>query len=436
MIDDIRALRDDLGDLSDWLHSRDIPPPLPPKKEQSVGVQPAAPRRMTPILLAPPSLEQIPGSPSSMSSGLSFLSSHHSDDYSLMESESYPLPASPLYDDSSSPSLTSYSTVPSISPGAYSSPVLPRSPVQAGSPVPSGVSEATVRPTADGLSLNDLRNLLDAIKNQADGLQHGQLATNNMLDELHHRPVTDHAELQEKLDNIENLLNRVLGQTQPPPERLRPETYYSLEPDFDDIESLRRRWDDLTRARHEQPPVAPIPSRPGPDLNDMIADLLAAGPQIPTRDVQQPPALTPLAHRPHIPRRAESPLPTYDLPPRPHTIQPVDFRDGRPRPVPRRSDPLVPGLRPDGHEQPPQVTTRLGDLGRSRPPLPRIIVSQQRFLCRLGVTFLQDGLYDEDASDRAPSAPPNLGGRGDRISQPWYLPRTSVWSLHIAGFLC
>jgi hypothetical protein len=75
VIDNIRAMRDDLGDLSDWLRNRDIPPPLPPKKEQSIGARSVALRKMTPISLAPPSLEQIPGSPSSMSSGLSFLSS-------------------------------------------------------------------------------------------------------------------------------------------------------------------------------------------------------------------------------------------------------------------------------------------------------------------------------------------------------------------------
>jgi hypothetical protein len=168
MIDNIHALRDDLGDLSDWLHSRDIPPPLPPKKEQFVGVQP---RKTTLISLAPPSSERTPGSPGSMPSGLPFLSSHHSDDYNLMESE-------PYHHFTTTLALTSYSTVPSMSPGEYSSPVPPsppRLPVHAASPIPS---KATVRPAdvrSDG-PLNDLRNMLDAIRNQAGGLQHGQLS--------------------------------------------------------------------------------------------------------------------------------------------------------------------------------------------------------------------------------------------------------------------
>src|SRR5438105_3414847 len=37
----------------------------------------------------------------------------------------------------------------------------------------------------------------------------------------------------------------------------------------------------------------------------------------------------------------------------------------------------------------------------------------------------QGPLYDEDASDRTPSAPPRLG-RGDRVSETWYRRRPQV----------
>jgi hypothetical protein len=129
-----------------------------------------------------------------------------------MESESYSLPALPLYDDSSSPPLSSYSSIPSVSP-FFPLRLTLRSKLLHQSLL---VSEATVRPIP---VLPDERSskYVGCYQEPSDGLQHGQLATNNMLDDLRHHPLTDNSELQGKLDTIENLLNRVLGQTHPPP---------------------------------------------------------------------------------------------------------------------------------------------------------------------------------------------------------------------------
>jgi hypothetical protein len=80
---------------------QEMPPPVP-KKDRSVGArtmspQPAQQRirrivpRMIPIPLTPPPMSELgPASPSSLSDSISFLSSHHSDDLSLLESEQYP----------------------------------------------------------------------------------------------------------------------------------------------------------------------------------------------------------------------------------------------------------------------------------------------------------------------------------------------------------
>jgi hypothetical protein len=322
MADGIRAIRDELGDLADYLRSRDIAPPVPPKKERPIGKASVASsdpliasRGMAPIPLSPPPLRaQAPDSPGSISSGLSFLSSHHSDDYSLMESESYP-PRSPPWDTVGPPS--SASSGPSLSSGPQP---------QRASPAHSMASDVTARPR-EGPSLTELRDLINSIRNQTDGLWHGQQATNRMLDDLRdRRPAQpDNSELNEKLDRMEDLLNTVLEQSRArmgPTVDDRPSTFTSQSSSMDDIDRLLQQW----RGRLPQEPAAPIPRGPGPNINEMVAELLATGPQIPPPGVQQPPPLVPLVHRPSVPRRADSPI----EPPRRPRTEPLEGRRQRP----------------------------------------------------------------------------------------------------------
>jgi hypothetical protein len=392
---DVRAIRDELGDLSDYLHTRDIPPPVPQKdlKNQSIGGasvissdRPLGPRGgMTPMSLSPPPMAvRAPASPSSIQSGLSWLSSHDSDDYSLMESEPYPVPwQQPQGSESDS----------SSSPP--SSPREPPSRVPPLSPVPSvSSSEVTVR---DGPSLRALRDILDAIRNQTDGLRNEQVATNRRLDGLA-EPVP---ELNGKLNRLEDLLQNVLEQIRPreglppvePPVSERPESFLQGS-DMSDLDSLRRRWDELTRARQEQQgPAQPTPVRPGPNLNDMVADMLAAGPQIPPPGVLQPPPLALLVHQPFAPHRGDSPFQPTDLPIRPATHEPVDFREGRPHPsrTRRQSDRSGVGVveadepRVDAYPFPhaPGDIFRRPSL-RRRPPVRPVIVgaSSSSFIAR------------------------------------------------------
>ena len=99
-----------------------LPPPPPPKdhvKETDSEISYTQPqvlrdRRLVPLPITPPEERSPLLSPDSLSETMSFLSSHHSDDFSLMEDEPYPYhPPSPsMSPPSSSPesSLSSLST--------------------------------------------------------------------------------------------------------------------------------------------------------------------------------------------------------------------------------------------------------------------------------------------------------------------------------------
>jgi hypothetical protein len=146
LADNIREIKDELMNLSDFLRNQpthvtpvvvDIPPPVPHKdrlvkdrsvEDRSVGgsisissTRPVGPRqgksaavdaRLVPIPLTPPPMRIRPSSPSSISETMSFLSSHHSDDYSLMESEEYP--AYSPYPRAASPSISESSFASSL----------------------------------------------------------------------------------------------------------------------------------------------------------------------------------------------------------------------------------------------------------------------------------------------------------------------------------
>jgi hypothetical protein len=68
-----------------------------------------------------------------------------------------------------------------------------------------------------------------------------------------------------------------------------------------DIDMQHQQWADLQSARTEVP-LQPTPVRPGPNINDMVAEMLATGPQAPHPGIQQPPPMV----RPYVERQVSS----------------------------------------------------------------------------------------------------------------------------------
>jgi hypothetical protein len=403
----VRAIRDELTDLSDFLRSRpavplvEVPPPVP-VKDRSVGQtplpsprpssRPAGPREgsqiaedvprrrpphLVPIPVTPPPLR--PSSPSSLSSSISWLSSHHSDDFSLMEEEPYPgsphwaregesdfsessssspvsLPASPV--SPVSELLMASEESPSLPPTPRSSVISSSLPTsgpymsRTSSPATSTLSSATARP--EDASLANLRNLLEYLRGQTAALQEGQEETKNLLTDLRDQRAVapEMEEFGDKLAKIENLLNDLLSRG---PSRARmpappSDIYESGSETSSALGRLQQRWDELQRGREEREPLhihMPIPLRFGPSLDEQLAELLTSGPPLPPPRVQQPPPLVPLVYRPFTGRR------------RPRSLSPsidADIPD-RPSTFPLRVEPMQlyryprPGIRPSGRHR-------------------------------------------------------------------------------------
>ena len=334
---------------------------------------PPSPSEPKAIYVSPP--RRRGASPETLDDSVSFLSSHHSDDWSLMESESYPaLPRSPSWSSSepsspeSSPSESDVSVRPrsalSIDRGITPSPIQMPIPHPA-SPGGSTVSSATARP----FGLPDIRELLDALRREVENLRNGQDAASRMLDEVRQRPpagVPDHGD---RLGRIESLLQDLLNRPAAPAERAAPppppppppppsgpalpreESEYESSDGGSSLIPLFR--DFLNRSRADVPPMhMPTPRHAGPTLDERLAELAASEPLPPLPPVQAPPPLVPLIYRPG-PRltRPRSTSPTFDvdLPPRPGTVpimEPVMVD----RPVRR------PPLRPAPRPRPPEAT--------------------------------------------------------------------------------
>ena len=415
--DHLGEIQNELRGLADYMHEKEAPAVLPPVqfKDQSVGgdsvispreaipptVTGKASPRLVPIPLTPP--PHRPSPPSSLSSSISFLSSYHSDDLSLMEFEPFiqqppSLSTTPI---SSSPPSSSIQSSPSSSPSSRTLPLTPisqsppssgeylsrtsteitRRPPTSASPTPSVVSSATVRPRAgiDPEALNRIREVLDGVKAQTDDLRDGQLWTNNVLDELRQHCPPDNTELVERLQRLEDLINRLAEAQRHPIAQTPVESLFDSGSDISStIRRLRERWEGLRQ--EPQTLIAPTPVRPRTSLDDMMADLLRP-PQPPAPpQIQPPPAFIPLTFRPDargLRPRSASPTLLTELPPiRPYTVplaEPIMTRDlGRRRPSravrhPRPSalvptplhPPETPVTRPDiGHRAHPDDTGR------------------------------------------------------------------------------
>lgn len=417
----------------------DAAPPVP-MKDVSVGGSsimsglggprdmPRTAPHLIPIPLTPPPFDRIPSPTSSFADSQSFLSSHHSDDFSLLGSESYPMPASPQWSsvtpeeeeeereeeereeeeeeveeeeeevggDNTSSSPTSAGTY--LSETSESSPTRPESssptrPPDSSSPTPtsSTTTTTTARPALPSDPLRHLRDLLDELRNQTGALWDGQVSTNHMLDEMRDRRPEDHTELNQRVRNIEDLLQQMIDRPVPQPTLPTPtpqresrppqESVYSTSSDeTSDLDSLRRRWEEL--ARNRQQIHMPIPVRTGPSLDDQLADLLGAPPVFQPTAVQPPPPLVPFTYHPTSrAARPRSRSPTLDeTPVRPWTapfvVEPVRFNrppGRRPHRVhvrrPPQSDTDWQSER-DGPET-PQEPDRRPELPPSQAPTPR-----------------------------------------------------------------
>ncbi|KAL4251010.1 hypothetical protein ABKN59_006567 [Abortiporus biennis] len=370
----------------------EVPPPVP-HKDVSVGgssIISYGPRDMpTPRIVAPqPRLLTPPpirlASPDTLTETMSFLSSHHSDDISFMESESYPMRAgspmwsesSPSSSESSSPSSPSSPSseatehsISDVSSLSYSPdvqaevPLQVPAPIQVPPPIPraepvsptlSTSSVSTARPVPP-LNIGQLRDMLDRVMNQIADLEAGQNHTHNLLGNLPQPVDSQNQEMCDKLRRIEDMLQRLLAQPQPQPTTIQipmpvpqPATYVpapapppapapqerdELPPPeesevssdvTDDSEFFRRLQTLRDEYRREQPIHMPQPSRPvGPSFEEQLADMLAAPAPPAPQTIQPPPELVPLVYRPG-PRqsRPRSASPTFetDIPRRARSV--------------------------------------------------------------------------------------------------------------------
>ena len=399
--------------------ARATPVPVRPRSIVAEQEQPTPtvhrdiPRIVRAISLSPPPIRaKSPPSPASLSETMSFLSSHHSDDLSLMESESYPmeLPASPSWPSSSpvsSPESSTSSSPTSAPPSSltpseqlsdigHSLPVpvpLPRMrsplgrsptatpPPLSSSPSPSAFSSDTVRPVPT-VTLSTLREGLDAIRQQVAAMLDQQNAANRQLDELRNQPrepapppPVDHwDEFGRRLVVIEASILRLLEREEAPrpraPESIRerePDAESSVQPDWQDVfgDILRDR---AAEPRIGEPPVivAPVPSRPGgPSFDEQLMEILMAPPPSTQQQVHPPPPLIPLIYRPGPRARPRSTSPRFeaDIRPRPSSFplsQPT-----APHVRPRAAQPRAPPIRvqrPPASEVPPSEVETQADM--------------------------------------------------------------------------
>ncbi|KAI0943617.1 hypothetical protein AcW1_002739 [Taiwanofungus camphoratus] len=432
--------------LTDLLHSlsrdraAELPPPVP-RKDRSVGGStvsslgrptPAGPRdrpRLIPIPLSP-FPERIP-SPDTLTETMSFLSSHHSDDLSLLESEVYPAaspswPSSPSSSPESSPQSSSISIRPRSSPTSVFSPSLPPS-----SPTPSSTSSGTARPAVP-VNLSDLREQLGELRREVATMQDGQNIANETLREIDNRLAGQ--DMTECCRRIEDALQRLLELAQHPQPPTRDDVSESIPPSGSDDMSFLADW---TRLREDStvrdaPQIhMPIPVRIGPSLDEQLADIMATGAPPVQHPVHFPPPLIPLVYRPgpRVSRpRSASPIYETDLPPRPGTypiMEPVRFeRPSRrvPRVGPRRR--FVPPPISEGEDQfTPRVVpwgpddVRRPDPGESDIDFLRAVQDRRRG------RGAPDGFFTRRAderfpTDRPPTAPADLGPAAPRPGAP------------------
>ncbi|KAJ6463887.1 hypothetical protein C8R45DRAFT_502593 [Mycena sanguinolenta] len=383
----VRALRNELRDLADFLHrpaSRSpspmphAPSPMPaaptlvpePEPEPARSLSPASPPAPAePIItyLEPP---QSPTWTTTVSRSNSWLSSHYSDDDIWDEQSSSsdsgippdsqtppvveerePTPTGPEY---SPATIYPYTTTSTADPGSSESsgrPYPPSSPYPSSTSSSSSSSSTTTARQSNVLDdinrvVNDLAALgatyspiLNNIRGTADGLWQAQASTNHSLDRLRER----HTELNDRMARIEDLLQSLVDRPVPPPQSpqlpLPPPSETSTSGSIpDDLYSLLRRPISPNELRRPVP-VAPAPGR---SFAQQLDDLLSsAGTGAPLEPAERPPDVIPFQYdvqaRGLRPRSRVGITVPAGPPRRPRTV-PATTTYGRP-PVTRLADP-------------------------------------------------------------------------------------------------
>lgn len=458
--ENVRIIRDELYDLSEYIRTHLVETerverivvaerpesPSVPHRDQSVGVitdhrdqsvgaittlrdQSVSARsvvsepRPTPVgpRLQRPGLVPIPISPPpvrspsmiSMTSELTFLSSPHSDDFSLFDGDEEYAEIQPLSPGwPSEPSSPSSDLTPSIISSSESSPgptlsltstestptPPPSSPTPSMESTESSVTARPIRPV-DDITMTTIRDMLTQVREQTTALWDGQASTNEMLDELRQarQPPPDNTEVLDRLHHIETLIETLLSTRQDTTQRdqrvaeegtetvqisetieresrrqeerrRREEGSVSESEDSQaDAESLLSRWREMLRGRDRGrlPLHMPTPRPVGPSLDEQLMELLNIPPAPVPSDIQPPPQLIPFVYQP-APRRSRSrstsPVLRRDSAPpfrQPPIWTPeVLHRPLQPPPRPRR--PLTRAERPPPpeeryHDEPPVI---------------------------------------------------------------------------------
>ena len=384
VIDNVRALRQELQDLADFLHRTPSPPtpvvrfepqetreetPIPQRPVPMVDVSVG---RTTPMPPVPQYLPLPPATPASLSRATSnassfnsYLSSHHSDD-DLYDEPIYALSSPPLsiFDDdvgstADSPTSSGSSSlgpssaewlpaepVPevrapsipreSISPQERELPLPPESPLvepslQRERPLPPQPAVSVLSETSTGPS-EDLLHSLGNIRDQLRALEDGQDAAHNLLMSLLRRPEDPTVELADRLRRIEDLVQALVDQGHPrgpeitqdvPPPPPEPASSFEPEGSVSDSDSLGYLGSLLGRLTRDGPfmPI-PVTARQGPTMVQQLDEILSSADPIPVVGVEQPPNVDPFVYRPvERGQRARSESPvSFSLPLRPGTV--------------------------------------------------------------------------------------------------------------------
>ncbi|KAF8556599.1 hypothetical protein OG21DRAFT_1482945 [Imleria badia] len=473
--ENVRIIRDELYDLSEYVRTHLVEtervvvmeperpePPAVFRRDQSVTamsvvserrdrsvdvmsvaseprVTPAGPRShpgLRPMLLSPPPTRAL--SVSSRSSVSSFLSSHHSNDFSLLgldEVEVEMAPSSPAWQ--SEPSSPSSDLTPSIISSSESSPG-PTLSLTSSSSSPTPPPSSPTPSTESTDSSETARQVWEQTMAlwEVDWLNHIKTLIETLINSQQEIPQRDRRDRQGALEETETI--HVTDTTQRVTRHRAEDSVSELEDFQTDVESLLSRWRDMARGRDRDhiPIQVPVLHRAGPSLDEQLMELLNVPPAPVPSDIQPPPQLIPFVYQP-APRpsrsRSTSPVLRRDSAPpfREPFWTPETLHQPPLQPRPRARPPLRHPPRPE----PPQGTVPVIPepiRHRTRTPRPEHDMHdappshreptpgpERRPSVRPPGPFLPESLYDDQR--RPPTAPAHLGG-GDPPpgSTSWY----------------
>ncbi|KAK1227533.1 hypothetical protein PQX77_009440 [Marasmius sp. AFHP31] len=371
----LNGLQSELREIADFLHrppTRYAEERVGPSSSGSVitrgGVSltgPRGPREPVYSVDLPP-VRTVSGlsRATSSASSISFLSSHHSEDWELYGTSRADSPVPTFISDGSSPSLTSSSftsTSSAPSPSTISDSLQVPASVTP-TPPPISTSPSTISTVVPPSAPNPIP-LLSEIREQVRALWDGQLSTNHLLDQLRERPTPafDNTPLLDRLNRVEGLLHQLAEQSRQPPPQPAPvivdrpvmmpqpppppttddrdaaETISDL-----DIDELLRNWSS------GRPALAPMPRHQvpsGPTLAQQLDQILSQAERPTGPPVHHPEAVRSIRSLSIIVPGEGTPSPPIDitisLPDRVYTAPPPSSYMHIPHPATRRQQPAV-----------------------------------------------------------------------------------------------